>query len=106
MEQRIYSIRDEKEDNLADDLLYLFRECEKYVDISKIIDGEDRYEAYYSFDMVSSKGTNIRTQTYLLPEKDKAKAEELEKKISLLLSGDNNVDVCTLLSILNKKIKK
>ena len=106
LEQRLDSIRDEQEDKLADDLLYLFRECEKYVDISKIIDGEDSYEAYYSFDMVSNKGTNIRKQTYLLPEKDKTKAEELEKKISQLLSGDNNVDVCTLLSILNKKMKK
>ena len=49
---------------------------------------------------------NIRTQTYVLPEKDKSKADELEKRISQLLSGDNNVDVCTLLSILNKKMKK
>ena len=42
----------------------------------------------------------------MLPEKDKSKADELEKKINQLLSGDNNVDVCTLLSILNKKMKK
>ena len=59
-----------------------------------------------NFDMVTNKGTNIRTQTYVLPEKDKTKADELEKKINQLLSGDNNVDVCTLLSILNKKMKK
>ena len=42
----------------------------------------------------------------ILPEKDKSKADDLEKKISKLLSGDNNVDVCTLLAILNKKLKK
>ena len=56
--------------------------------------------------MVTNKGTNVRTQTYVLPEKDKSKADDLEKKISKLLSGDNNIDVCTLLSILNKKMNK
>ena len=43
---------------------------------------------------------------FVLPEKDKSKADDLEKKISKLLSGDNNIDVCTLLSILNKKMNK
>ena len=106
LEQRLDALRDEQEDKLVDDLVYLFRECEKYVDISKIVDRTEKYDAYYSFDMVTNKGTNIRTQTYVLPEKDKSKADELEKKINQLLSGDNNVDVCTLLSILNKKMKK
>ena len=56
-------------------------------------------------DMVTYRRISVRTQTYVLPEKDKLKADDLEKKISKLLSGDNNIDVCTLLSILNKKIK-
>jgi len=56
--------------------------------------------------MVTNKGTNVRIQTYVLPDKDKSKADDLEKKISKLLSGDTNIDVCTLLSILNKKMKK
>jgi len=105
LEQRLDTIRDEQEDKLVDDLVYLLRECEKYADISKKTSDADKNEAY-SFDMVTNKGTNIRTQTYVLPEKDKTKADELEKKINQLLSGDNNVDVCTLLSILNKKMKK
>ena len=73
--------------------------------ISSKVDDTDKNEAY-SFDMVTNNGTNIRTQTYVLPEKDKTKADELEKKISQLLSGDSNVDICTLLSILNKKMNK
>ena len=56
-------------------------------------------------DMVTYRGISVRTQTYVLPEKDKSKADNLEKKISKLFSGDNNIDVCALLSILNKKIK-
>ena len=105
LEQRLDALRDEQEDKLADDLVYLFRECEKYSDISQKVGDSDKSEAY-SFDMVTNKGTNVRTQTYVLPEKDKSKADDLEKKISKLLSGDNNIDVCTLLSILNKKMNK
>ena len=105
LEQRLDALRDEQEDKLADDLVYLFRECEKYSDISKKMGDSDKNDAY-SFDMVASNGTSVRTQTYVLPEKDKQKADELEKKINQLLSGDNNVDVCTLLSILNKKMNK
>ena len=105
LEQRLDTLRDEQEDKLVDDLVYLFRECEKYADISKKTNDADNNEAY-SFDMVTNKGTNIRTQTYVLPEKDKPKADDLEKKICKLLSGNNNLDVCTLLSILNKRMKK
>ncbi len=105
LEQRLDTLKDEQEDKLVDDLVYLFRECEKYADISQKVNDSEKNEAY-SFDMVTNKGTNVRTQTYILPEKDKHKAEDLEKKINKLLSGDTNIDVCTLLSILNKKMKK
>lgn len=65
----------------------------------------DAYQVF-SFDMVTNRGTDVRTQTYILPEKDKSKADDLEQKINKLLSGDTNVDVCTLLAILNKKLNK
>lgn len=103
LEQRLDSLRDEQEDKLTDDLVYLFRECEKYSSISQKLTDSDKSDAY-SFDMVTNKGTNVRTKTYILPEKDKRRANELEKQINALLSGDDNIDVCTLLSILNKKI--
>jgi hypothetical protein len=105
LEQRLDELKDEQEDKLSDDLVYLFRECEKYSDISQKVGDSEKSEAY-SFDLVTNKGTNFRTQTYVLPEKDKSKANELEKKINQLLSGDTNIDVCTLLSILNKKMNK
>ena len=56
--------------------------------------------------MVTNKGTNVKTQTYILPENEKEKSEKLKMKIENLLSGDNNLDVCTLLAIINEKIKK
>lgn len=105
LEQRLDTLKDEQEDKLADDLVFLFRECEKYSDISQKLGDSEKNEAY-SFDMVTNKGTNVRTQTYVLPEKDKSKADGLEEKISKLLSGDTNIDICVLLSILNKKMKR
>ena len=53
---------------------------------------------------LTNQGTDVRTQTYILPEKERKQALELEEKINKILSGDTNTDVCTLLSILNKKI--
>ena len=105
LEQRLDTLRDEQEDKLADDLIYLFRECEKYAAISEQTSENDKNEAY-SFDMVTNRGTNVRTQTYVLSEKEKKRSADLEAKINQLLSGDQNVDVCTLLSILNKKMKR
>ncbi len=103
LDQRLDTLRDEQEDKLVDDLAYMFRECEKYADISRMTDEDEKGDAY-SFDLVTNKGTNVRTSTYLLPEKDKKKAVKLQKDIEKLLSGDNNLDVCILLELLNKKI--
>ena len=103
LEQRLDSIRDEQEEKLADDLVYLFRECEKYADISRKMNDDEKSSAY-SFDMVTNLGTNIRNQTYILPEKDKQYALELEKKINGILSGNEYVDICVLLELLNKKV--
>lgn len=105
LEQRLDSLRDEQEDKLVDDLVYLFRECEKYSNIFQKTIDFDKDDAY-SFDMVTNKGTNVRMQTYILPEKDRPRVSKLEEKINQILSGDNNIDVCTLLAILNKKMNK
>ncbi|MBO7494836.1 MAG: hypothetical protein J6T87_11930 [Bacteroidales bacterium] len=102
LDHKLESLRDEEEDKLADDLVYLFRECEKYADISKKTIADN--DVAYSFDMVSNTGASIRTQTYILPEKDKKRVSELEAKINEILSGNSNLDICTLLEVLNKKM--
>ena len=104
LEHRLESLRDEQEEKLADDLVHLFRECEKYADISKITEKHDGDA--YSFDLVTNKGTNVRTATYLLREKDKVKASKLQKEIEKLLSGDDDVDVCVLLELINNRTAK
>lgn len=102
LEHKLESLKDEEEDKLVDDLVYLFRECEKYADIS--LKTTSNNETAYSFDMVTNRGTNIRTQTYVIPEKDNTRVTELEEKINSILSGNNTLDICTLLSLLNKKM--
>lgn len=62
---------------LIDSLLMLFHECEKYSDISKV--AEDESDEIYSLDLVSTKGSNIHSQTFRLPESEMQKAEELER---------------------------
>lgn len=104
LEHKLESLRDEEEDKLADDLVFLFRECEKYADISKKTLSDS--DVAYSFDMVTNGGTSIRTQTYILPEKDKKRVSELEAKINAILSGNSNAEICALLEILNKKMKR
>ncbi len=104
LEHKLESLRDEEEDKLVDDLIFLFRECEKYADISaKTISDTD---IAYSFDMVTNTGSNIRTQTYILSEKDKDEASRLEDEINNVLSNyhHNNIAVCTLLEVLKKKM--
>ena len=105
LDQRLDSLRDEQEEKLLDDLVYMFRTCEKYADISKKTI-ENATEDAYSFDLVTNHGTDIRTQTYVLSEKEKQKASHLEEQLSKVLSGNSNLDVCALLSLLNKKVKE
>lgn len=106
LEQPLERLRDDQEEKLIDSLITLFQECEKYSDISKM--AEDEKDEVYSLDLVSTKGNNIHAQTFRLPESDKAKSEELESHINQLLAGigNDNVSVCTLLKILNKKLGK
>ena len=82
----------------------LFHECEKYSYISKV--AEDESDEIYSLDLVSTKGRYIHSQTFRLPESEMQKAEELEQSIDKLLDGfgNDNVSICTLLKILNKKL--
>ena len=104
LEQPLERLRDDQEEKLIDSLIMLFQECEKYSDISKV--AKDDSDEIYSLDLVSTKGNNIHSQTFRLPKSDLKKSEELEKNIDKLIESveNDNVSVCTLLKILNKKL--
>ena len=108
LEQPLERLRDDQEERLVHNLIVLFRECEKYADISRInADGKGDEECF-SVDMVATKGKNLSAQTFRLPDMEKAKADNLEKLLEeALASTDNeNVAICTLLRVLNKKMAK
>lgn len=106
LEQPLERLRDDQEEKLIDSLTTLFQECEKYSDISKVAESET--DEIYSLDLISTKGKNVHSQTFRLPESEKEKAQALECDIDKLLEGvgNDNVLVCTLLKILNKKLGK
>lgn len=101
--KQLDSMKDEQEEKLLNDFVYMMRVCEKYSDITKKTGGQKENVAY-SFDLVSNRGTNVRTQTFVLPKTESEDAAALEKRIENLLSGEDNLDVCALLAVLNKKL--
>lgn len=70
---------DDQEPKLHDDIVFLFKECEQKAVLSESLN-------------------------YKIDEKEKARSQELESKINNILSGDNNLDVYTLMRILQKKL--
>ena len=70
---------DNQEPKLHDDIVFLFKECEKKAVLSESLN-------------------------YKIDEKEEVRSHELESKINDLLSGDKNLDVYTLMRILQKKL--
>ena len=80
----------------------------KYSDISKMSESGDEAEEYFSVNMMATKGRNISAQTYRLPQSEQSKSDKLEKLMDKVLeeADNDNVAICTLLRMLNKKIAK
>lgn len=79
MNQPLEQLRDEQEIQLVDNIVYLFKECEKQAVISEAMD-------------------------FPASEDDKKKAMELEAKIDSELSGRASLDVYVLLESLKKRM--
>ena len=76
---QLYRMRDEDEVKLHSELLSLFRKCEDVAMLSKRGDKQ-------------------------IDEKEKEQADELEEKIGMLLTGNDDIDVYALMSILKRKL--
>ena len=72
-------LTDEQEPKLHDDLVFLFRECEQKAILSESL-------------------------KYKIDEAEEKRSQLLEEKINNVLTGDSNLDVYTLMKILQKKI--
>ena len=102
LDKRLEQTKDKEEERLIDELIFLFRELDRYVDISRIEEQPD--DEVFSFEMATTKGSMHRQQTYRLTSGQKERAETVEQKILSQLTGDNNLDVCILLRMLNEKL--
>lgn len=72
-------LTDDQEPKLHDDLVYLFKECEQKAILSESL-------------------------SYKIDEKEEKRSLELEKKINEILTGNDNLDVYTIMRILQKRL--
>lgn len=103
IDKQLVQIRDKEEESLLDNLVFFFHELDRHVAISSIDAGSDEV---FNFEIASTSHGMAHSQTYRLPEKQKEKANEISKSIEALLTGDDNLDVCVLLKMLNEKLAK
>lgn len=81
LEHPLDKLRDEEEPKLLDDFVYLFRECE--------------------LQAVASESLN-----YKIDDNEQERSKQLESKIDRILTGNTNLDVYTLMRLLQKRINK
>ena len=102
-DKKIEHVKDSEEALFIKELLHLFSELDHFTSLSEIdIDTND--EAF-SIDFVSNKGTSVSKQTYRLPQSKVSEAKSKATELNGLLTGDNEMDICILLSLLNDKMK-
>ena len=104
MDRRLEQLKDKDEESLIDSIIYMFHLLDRYTAMSTEYQGESGDELF-SFGLTSNTGIEESDKTFRLPRSQKGAAEEVEKKVRELLSGDNNMDVCVLLKVLADKMK-
>lgn len=72
-------LRDDQEGQLIDNIVYLFRECEKHAVVSEAM-------------------------SYQVTIEEKKRSKELENKIEEFLSDDKNLNIYTLMNLLKKRM--
>ena len=102
-DKKIEHVKDSEEALFIKELLHLFSELDHFTSLSEI-EIESNDEAF-SIDFVSNRGTSVSKQTYRLPQSKQSEAKSKASELNSLLTGDNEMDICILLSLLNDKMK-
>ena len=101
LDKQLENLLDEEEAYLIDNLIHLFKELDKYIDISRQnLEHEDNF---IRIEMISNDGA-ISPQVVRLNKSKIDVAQKIEKQIDKLLSGDSEVDVYALLMILKRRL--
>lgn len=101
LDKKLENLLDEEEEYLIDNLIFLFNNLLKYVDISKFNVDDD--SKFFRVELISREG-ELQPQVITLNSKKEGKAIDLETKITKLLSGEKDVEIYALLNILKKKM--
>ena len=80
LDQPLERLKDDQEEQLIDNIVYLFRECEKHSVISEAM-------------------------SFQVNAEERKRSKELEAKIENLLSEDVNLNIYALMNLLKKKMK-
>lgn len=104
LNKSLETLRDEDEEVLLQGLAHSFIELSNFIDIHKNL-SENSQDKVLKLDITSlDKGTN--TKQVILPESKVKASHALEEKITRMLSEDENLNLYTLIQILNKKMNK
>ena len=102
-DRKIESIEDKEEALFLSNLTHLFGELERYTAFNEVNNETD--EVAFNFELATSKGDFKSSRTYRLPKVKLAEVAEIENRIQTLLSGNDELDVCILLKMLNEKLR-
>ena len=80
LDQPLERLRDEQEDQLVDNIVFLFRECEKHAVVSEAM-------------------------SFKVNNDERKRSDELEAKIEEMLTDDTNLNIYALMNVLKKKMK-
>ncbi|MGL5273521.1 MAG: hypothetical protein ACRC8J_08595, partial [Phocaeicola sp.] len=101
LDKKLENLLDDEEEYLTDNLIFLFKELLKYVDLSKLEFKEE--DKFYRFELISNAGV-AEPQIVKLSSRKENQAIQLEARINTLLSGEADIDMYALLNILKKRI--
>ncbi len=101
-DKALVKVTDGEEDYLTDNILYLFRELDSYVEMS---DYDETENEVFHFEVASNSGKNVKRSTVVLSKSQNDKTVSLEKQLEKMLTGNQEVDAAALLRLLSRKIK-
>ncbi|MDE7081212.1 MAG: hypothetical protein K2O78_06130 [Muribaculaceae bacterium] len=105
-DRRLYEIKDADEERLIQGMLHIFSQLERYSALPAETELADDDEAF-SIELASSAGHYASKQTFRLPRSKADKARQAADRINAILTseGDEELNICVLLRLLNQRLK-
>ena len=93
---------DNEEEYLIDNIVYLFRELDRCVEISKYDESKNQI---YNIELASSSGLHIKQKTFVFSNAKNKEVADMEQKIEKFISENTEIGTCAMLKLLSKFIK-